>query len=57
MTYKTNNKKVKVKNGKLIIAKGLKKGKKIKVKITVNTEGNGNYKSKKVVKTIKIIVK
>ncbi len=57
MTYKTNNKKVKVKNGKITVIKGLKKGKTVKVKITVNVNGNDNYHSKKIVKTIKIKVK
>ena len=57
VTYKTNNKKVKVKNGKITVIKGLKKGKTVKVKITVNVNGNDNYHSKKIVKTIKIKVK
>ena len=57
VTYSTNNKKVTVKKGALTVAKGLKKGKTYKVKITVTAKGNGNYKSKKIVKTIKIKVK
>ena len=57
VTYKTNNKKVKVKNGKLIVAKGIKKGKTIKVKVTITAKGNSNYKMKKIVKTIKLKVK
>lgn len=57
VTYKTNNKKVKVKNGKLIVAKGFKKGKTIKVKVTITAKGNRNYKMKKIVKTIRIRVK
>ena len=57
VTYKTNNKKVKIKKGKLIIAKGLKKGKTYKVKITITAKGNKKYKSKKIIKTIKIKVK
>ena len=57
VTYKTNNKKVKIKKGKLVIAKGLKKGNKIKVNITVTAKGNKNYKQKKIVKKIKIKVK
>ncbi len=57
VTYKTNNKKVKVSKGKLIVSKGLKKGKTIKVKITVNIKGNKNYKSRKIGQTIKIKVK
>lgn len=55
--FKTNNKKVTVKNGTMKIAKGLKKGKTYKVKITVTAKGNGNYKAKKIVKAIKIKVK
>ena len=57
VTYKTNNKKVTVKSGTMTVAKGLKKGKTYKVKITVTAKGNNNYKSQKVVKTIKIKVK
>ena len=57
VTYKTNNKKVTVKSGNLIISKGLKKGKTYKVKITITAKGNSNFKSKKIAKTIKIKVK
>ena len=57
VTYTTNNKKVIVKNGTITIAKGFKKGKIIKVNVTIISKGNSNYKSKKIVKTIKIIVK
>lgn len=54
VTYKTNNKKVTVKKGNLIVAKGFKKGKTIKVKITITAKGNSNYKLKKIVKTVSI---
>lgn len=57
VTYTTNNKKVTVKNGTMTVAKGLKKGKTVSVKVTVTAKGNSNYKSKKIVKTIKIKVK
>jgi L-fucose mutarotase/ribose pyranase (RbsD/FucU family) len=57
VTYKTNNKKITVKSGNLIISKGLKKGKAYKVKITITAKGNSNFKSKKITKTIKIKVK
>ena len=57
VTYTTNNKKVTVKKGAITVAKGFKKGKTIKVKITVTAKGNGNYKSKKVVKTVKIRIR
>ena len=57
VTVKTNNKKIKVKNGRLIVAKGFKKGKRIKVRVTVNVTSDRNYTSKKVIKTIKVIIK
>lgn len=57
VSYSTNNKKVTVKSGTMTIAKGLKKGKTISVKVTATAKGNSNYKSKKIVKTIKIKVK
>ena len=40
----------------MTVAKGLKKGT-VTVKVTVTVKGNGNYNSKKIVKTIKIKVK
>ncbi len=57
VTYKTNNKKVTVKNGKMTVAKGLKKGKTYKVKITVKAAGNKNYKSLNKSVTVKIKTK
>lgn len=57
VTYTTSNKKVTVKSGAVTVAKGFKKGKTLKVKVTVTAKGNGNYKSKKIVKTIKIKIK
>ena len=57
VSYKTDNKKVTVQNGMLTAAKGLKKGKTYKVKITVTAKGNKNFKSSKLVKTISIKVK
>lgn len=57
VTYKTNNKKVKISKGKMIVSKGLKKGKTYKVKVTVKVAGNKNYKSRKVVETIKVKIK
>ena len=55
VTYKTNNKKVIVKKGKIIVAKGLKKGKTYKIKIKVTAKGNKNYKKK--TKTVQLKVK
>lgn len=57
VTYKTNNKKVTVKKGTMLISKGLKKGKTYKVKIIVTAKGNSNYKAKTITKIIKIKVK
>ncbi|MCR5653485.1 MAG: hypothetical protein K6F88_06760 [Ruminococcus sp.] len=57
VTYKTNNKKVTVKEGTMTVAKGLKEGKTIAVKVTVIAKGTKNYKSKTVSKTIIIKVK
>ncbi len=57
VTYTTNNKKVTVKNGTMTVAKGLKKGKTYKIKVTITVKGNGNYKSKKIVKYVKVKVK
>ena len=57
VTYKTNNKKIIVKNASLIVAKGFKKGKTIRVNVTVTVKGNSKYKSKTIVKTIKIKIK
>ncbi len=57
VTYKTNNKKFKVSKGKLIVSKGLKKGKTYKVKVTVKVKGNKNYKSRKITKTVKVKIK
>ena len=57
VTYKTDNKKVSVRKGTITVAKGLKKGKTYKVKVTVTAKGNSNYSSRKIVKTIKIKVK
>ena len=57
VSCKTDNKKVTVKNGKLIVAKGLKKGKTYTVKITVTDKGTKNYSPKTVVKVVKIKVK
>lgn len=57
VTYKTNNKKVTVKNGTMTVAKGLKKGKTISVKVTATAKGNTNYKSAKKTVTVKIKVK
>ena len=56
VTYKTDNKKVTVRKGTMTVAKGLKKGKTYKVKVTVTAKGNSNYSSRKIVKTIKIKV-
>ena len=55
VTYKTNNKKVAYKNGKLIVQKGLKKGKTYTVKITVTAKGNKNYN--KLSKTVNVKIK
>lgn len=57
VTYKTNNKKVTVKNGTMTVAKGLKKGKTISVKVTVTAKGNSNYKSASKSVTVKVKVK
>ena len=57
VTYSSNNKNVKIDKGNIKVAKGIKKGKTFKVKITVTAKGNDNYKSKKLVKTITIIIK
>lgn len=57
VTYKTNNKNVTIKNGKMVVAKGLTSGKTYKVKITVSAKGNKNYKSGKKVVTVKIKIK
>ena len=51
VTYQTNNKKIIVKNGKIYVKKGLKKGN-YKVKVTVTSK---NYKT--VSKYIRVIVK
>ena len=55
VTYSTNNKKVTVKNGAMTVAKGLKKGKTVTVKVTVTAKGNSNYN--KLAKTVSIKVK
>ena len=55
VTYSTNNKKVTVKNGAMTVAKGLKKGKTVTVKVTVTAKGNNNYN--KLAKTVSIKVK
>ena len=55
VTYKTNNKKVTVSSGKMIVQKGLKKGKTYTVKVTVTAKGNKNYK--KLSKTVSVKVK
>ena len=55
VTYSTNNKKVIVKNGTMTVAKGLKKGKTVTVKVTVTAKGNSNYN--KLAKTVSIKVK
>lgn len=55
--YKTNNKKITVKSGNLIVKKGLKKNKTYSLKITVSTKGNKNYKSASKTVTIKVKVK
>ncbi len=62
LTFKTNNKKVKIKNdkihlgdGRMIISKGLKKGKTYTVKVTVAAKGSANYKSGS--KTVKVKIK
>ena len=57
VTYKTNNKKVTVKNGTIIVAKGLKRGKTYTVKVTVKAKGNENYKAGSKTVTVKITVK
>ena len=57
VTYKTNNKKVTVKSGKLVVKKGLKKGKTVTVKITVKAAGNKNYNAASKVVSVKIKVK
>ena len=57
ITYTTNNKKVTAKNGTITVAKGFKKGRTIKVIITVTAKGNRNYKSEKIVKKIRIKIK
>ena len=54
--YKTNNKKINVKSGKLIVKKGLKKNKIYSLKITVSAKGNANYKSESKTVTIKVKV-
>lgn len=43
VTYKSANKKVKVKNGKITVGKGVKKG--TKVRITVKVAATKNYKA------------
>ena len=55
VTYKTNNKKVTVSGGKMIVQKGLKKSKTYTVKITVTAKGNKNYN--KLSKTVSVKVK
>ena len=57
VTYTTNNKKVTVKSGKLVVKKGLKKGKTVSVKITVKAAGTKNYKAASKAVTVKIKVK
>ena len=57
VTYKTNNKKVTCSAGKLVVKKGLKKGKTVTVKITVTAKGNANYKGANKVVSVKIKVK
>ena len=55
VTYKTNNKKVTCSAGKLVVKKGLKKGKTVTVKITVTAKGNANYN--KAAKTVAVKIK
>ena len=57
VSYKTNNNKIKVKNGKLIVSKGLKKGKTYTVKVTVTAKGSSNYKSVSITKKVKVKIK
>ncbi|MCR5652738.1 MAG: leucine-rich repeat protein [Ruminococcus sp.] len=65
LSFKTNNKKVKIKSidnlhtgtCKMIVAKGLKKGKTVTVKVTVSAMGSAAYKPLKKTVKIKIIVK
>jgi hypothetical protein len=52
VTYKTNSKKITVKNGKITLKKGIKKG---TYKVTVTVAATKNYK--KTTKTLKIKVK
>ena len=55
---KSGNKKVTVsKAGKVTVKKGLKKGKTYKIKVTVKAAGNGDYKAKSQVVTLKVKVK
>ena len=49
VTYTTNNKKVSVKNGKIIVKKGVKKG--TKVTITAKIASTKNYAAKTIKKT------
>ena len=58
VTYKVSgNKKVSIKNGKLTIKKGLKKGKTIKVKVTVTAAGTAKYNKATKTQTVSIKVK
>ena len=58
VTYKvTGNSKVSIKNGKLTIKKGLKKGKTVKVKVTVTAAGTSKYDKGTKSETITIKVK
>lgn len=58
VTYKVSgDKKVSIKNGKLTIKKGLKKGKTIKVKVTVTAAGTAKYNKATKTQTVSIKVK
>ena len=51
VSYKTNNANIKVKKGKIVVAKGTKKG---TYKVTVYVKGAKNYKDAKKVITVKV---
>ena len=51
VTYTTNNANITVKKGKIVVAKGTKKG---TYKVTVNVKGAKNYKNAKKVITVKV---
>ena len=56
VSYKTDNKKFTVKEGKLIVAKGAKKGS-YTVKVTITAKGNANFNKANTTVKVKVTVK